>query len=365
MIPGKLNIVINPVSNYCDLNCDYCFHKDPAPSAVMTMDLARQLLEQVFRLLEPGGEVAFTFQGGEPTLAGLQFYQAFTALAEALCPPGCHIFWGIQTHGLHLDDHWIDLFVRYDFEVGISVDGYQSVHDEHREDRNGEGTWKRVRTVLRRLREKDVVVNALCVITKQSSRRPEMIYQSLRKMGVNSIFFCPCADPGAVREPWSLTPPHLAKFMCRVFDVWYEEWEHGQYCYVNLFTDYIQRLQGRSCEECPAGDICADAIIIDGDGSIFPCEKYDSAQYRLGTVGESGVGAALRSEKYQAFLQRNRRKPAVCMDCKRFSLCGGGCRHDWVTDRKGVHNPYCSAYKRFFLYAYPRLVQIANKTKET
>lgn len=325
----------------------------------MTMETVRALLEQVFSLTENGSDVTFTFQGGEPTLAGLPFYREFTSLAGQLCPSGCHLFWAMQTHGLNLDDHWIDLFIQHDFEVSVSVDGYEAVHDENR----GEGTWKRVRSVFRHLRERDVVVDALCVITRQSSRRPEMIYQSLRRLGANNITFRPCTDTGSQKNPWSLTPPHLANFLCRVFDVWYEDWENGRYCFVNLFDDYIRLIRGGACADCSVRGSCGSTIVIDADGSIYPCEKYD--EERIGSVGEDGIAAALRSRQYLDFLCSGNSKPAECMDCSRRTLCNGGCKHEWVTDRSGVHNRYCSAYKRFFLYAFPRLHQIAQDTKET
>lgn len=319
----------------------------------MTTETARTLLEQVFSLTENGSDVTFTFQGGEPTLAGLQFYQDFTGLAEELCPPGCHLFWAMQTHGMNLDDQWIALFLQHDFEVSVSVDGYESVHDENR----GDGTWKQVRALFRRLRERDVVVDALCTVTKQSSRRPEMIYQSLRRLGANNITFRPCMDAGSQKNPWSLTPPHLANFLCRVFDVWYEDWENGSYCFVNLFDDYIGRIKGRGGPE--------RAIVIDADGSIYSCDQYGFREERLGTVGEEGLQAALCGRKYLAFLHSDIEKPAACLRCSRYTLCNGGSRHDWVIDHNGVHNRYCSAYKRFFLYAFPRLHQIAQDTKET
>lgn len=327
----------------------------------MTMETARTLLEQVFSLMGSGSDVTFSFRGGEPTLAGLRFYQAFTELAEQMCPSGCHLFWAIQTNGLNLDDHWIDLFVQHDFEVSVSVDGYEALHDENR----GAGSWKRVRDLFRRLRERDVVVDALCTITKQSSRRPEMIYQSLRKLGANNITFRPCMDAGGKKNAWSLTPPHLANFLCRVFDVWYEDWENGKYCFVNLFDDYIRLIRGSGCADCSRRGMCGGTVVIDADGSIYPCEKYAFPEDCIGTVGKDGLGAALTGRKYQAFLQSGNRKPAECLECSRRALCGGGCKYDWVTDQKGVHNPYCSAYKRFFLYAFPRLHQIAQNTKET
>lgn len=365
MTAAKLNIVINPVSHFCDLDCRYCFRKDEAlPSETMSMEMVRSLLEQVFSLTEKGGEITFTFQGGEPTLAGIEFYQEFTAMAQELCPPGCHLFWAIQTHGLNLNDAWIDLFVRHDFEVSLSVDGYQALHDENRVDRTGAGTWKRSRAAFRMLREKDVVVNALCVITRQSSRRPEAVYQSLRKMGANNIIFRPCINGDSRKKPWSLTPPHLANFMCRVFDVWYEDWESGQYCFVNLFDDYIRLMQGHDCTDCTTSGRCGSTLVIDADGSIYPCEKYDSPAYRLGAVGEEGIAAALGSSQYRSFLQSGNQKPKECLDCSRRTLCNGGCRHDWVVDQKGMHNPYCDAYKRFFIYAYPGLTQIAKEAKE-
>lgn len=329
----------------------------------MTLETAQTLLRQIFSMASHGEDITISFQGGEPTLAGIGFYQDFTRMAEELCPPGCHLFWGIQTHGLNLDRKWVDLFVKYDFEVSVALDGYQTLHDENRINGEGTGTWKQACKLIRKLRSRDVVVNAQCVVTRQSSRRPEMIYRALRKLGVGNIVFLPYTSQAPEHETWALTSPTLANFLCRVFDMWFEDWEQGNACYINFFDDYLRLMQGKECVSCFIRGRCGSQILVDADGTLYPCAAYAQEPWVLGSVQEEGIVAALRSKKYTRFLQSGNEKPTECLSCSRQILCNGGCKHDWITDSTGVHNPYCDAYKRFFLYAYPRLLKVLETQK--
>ena len=339
MSTRKLNVIVHPI---CDVDL-----------RVMPPKTVRVLLEQIFALTYLDSEITFSFRGTEPTLAGVEFYRYFVKLAQQMQPSGCHLFWSIRTRDMDLNDAWTDLFIQHDFEISVAVDGVRSPRD---------GAWPKTRSAFRSLVRRDASVTALYTLSGQSTRRPEVLYQSLRRLGAKNITFCPSVGDGTDE---ALTPPQLANFVCRVFDIWYDEWKNGSYCFVNLFDNYIRILRGLDCTECAVQGRCGSTVLVKADGNIYPCEKYKSDDDRLGTIGEGGIKEALRSPLYQRWLQSGNQKPKECLNCNRSTLCNGGCKGDWVAAEDGMHNPYCSAYKRFFLYAYPRLIQIARETKDT
>ena len=321
----------------------------------MTTETAQTLLRQIFNPGYSSAEITFSFQGTEPTLAGIEFYQEFVKAAQWMCPAGCHLFWAIKTRTADLDDEWCNLFLQHDFEVSVEIDGTHP--------RRNSSMWSKIRPGFRKLIQWDVSVNADCVISNSSPLRPETLYDSLKKLGAKNISFIPSLNAGSEESADAMTPPQLANLMCRTFDVWYDDWTKGMYRFVNPFDDYIRIIRGLDCRECAVRGRCGDTVLVKANGSVYPCEKFQSEAYRIGLIGEGGIKEALRSSRYQQWLQSGSQKPKECLDCTRRALCNGGCKGEWVAAEDGMHNPYCSAYKRFFLYTYSRLIQIARETK--
>ena len=223
-----VNFLIKPASSLCNLRCRYCFYADEAahraaPSlGVMAGGTVDTLLTEAFCTVEPGGAVSFAFQGGEPTVAGLEFFRQFAARAHTLCPKGVKMNFSIQTNGTLLDEEWAEFFRQERFLVGLSLDGFKDLHDHHRVDAEGAGTWNRVAKAARLLQSRGVEVNALCVVTGQCARSPEKAYNSLKKLGLRYLQFIACLDPIGVPRgcmPYSLTAEVYGRFLCRLFDL--------------------------------------------------------------------------------------------------------------------------------------------------
>ena len=363
----QVSLLIKPASSLCSLRCRFCFYEDEAASraqrsmGVMSPGTVRALLEETFRAVEPGGAVGFTFQGGEPTLAGLDFFRGFVRQARALCPPGVPVDFSLQTNGLLLDESWANFLQEERFLVGLSVDGFKDLHNLHRVDAQGGGTWNRVLRALALLQKHRVEVNALCVVTGLCARSPDRAYRQLKKLDVQSIQFIPCLDPlGAERGslPFSLTPEAYGKFLCRVFDLWYQDWAAGQYRSVRLFDDYIRILLGEGASTCAVCGRCGSYLVVEADGSVYPCDFFALDQWRMGRVGEQSLTELARSDRAQAFLDWGKTGPAECAACRWASLCGGGCKRDWYGEPP--RNYYCAAFQSLLDYAMPRLVQMAR-----
>lgn len=368
---SSVTLLIKPASGLCQLRCRYCFYEDltqrrdeAAPAAVMAESTAGALIRSAFQAAGPGGHVQFTFQGGEPTLAGLDFFRRFLALELTCVPRPARVDHSLQTNGLALDESWCAFLREHQFLVGLSLDGDRALHDAFRTDPQGKGTWARALRSLERLERAGVEVNLLCVVTGPSARRAQRVYQSLRALGDHPLQFIPCLDSlDAARggAPWSLSPAAYGRFLCTLFDCWYRDWTQGRYVSIRLFDDYLRLLMGRAPGACAASGACGSYLVAESDGSLYPCDFYVLEEWRLGNIADLGVAEALVSPKTLAFRAQGERRPDGCAACAYFTLCRGGCRRDFLVSAGALENYYCPAFRAFFGYALPRLTQVARQ----
>ena len=362
-----VNFLIKPASSLCNMRCRYCFYADEAAlreaasAGVMSGGTAEALLRAAFEAVDEGGAVSFAFQGGEPTLAGLDFFRGFAARAEALNRKRAQISYAIQTNGLAIDADWAAFLAERRFLVGLSLDGDKAVHDEFRVDAAGRGTWNRVTRSLALLQRAGAEVNALCVVTRRCARMAQRAYNNLKRLGLRHMQFIACLDPleaGRGGEAYSLTPELYGEFLCSLFDAWYRDWKSGNYVSVRLFDDYVHLAMGFPAGTCATAGACGGCFVAEGDGTLYPCDFYCLDEWRLGHVGGAPLESLWLDGAGRRFLENSSRRPAECESCRWRRLCNGGCQRDrYVSD--GVHNYYCEAFKRLFDYAGGRIAEIA------
>jgi len=365
-----INFLIKPASSLCQLRCRYCFYEDIAENraegsmGMMTRETAQLLVDRAFEASERGGYVSFAFQGGEPTLAGLDFFRDFVAYVGEKCPPGVQTGFSIQTNGILVDDAWAKFFAQNGFLVGISMDGYKDLHDMNRVDAQGKATWNRVTKALEALKRNKAMYNALCVVTSACSRSPRKAYDGLKKLGVDYMQFISCLDPIGVERgslAHSLTPDAYGKFLKQLFDVWFEDWRRGQYRSVRLFDDHVHMFTGRSAGTCSTCGRCGSYFVVEGDGGVYPCDFFVLDQWKMGTLQENTLEELANGDAAKKFLAWGLEKPEECAGCRWRSICNGGCKNDWYNDSEGKpHNYFCESFKTYFEYAFPRLSTIAE-----
>ncbi len=364
-----INFLIKPASSLCNLRCKYCFYADEAVNrenesmGKMTETTALTLIKEGFSSIESGGTISFAFQGGEPTVAGLHFFEFFVKTARSLCPSDVNIYFSIQTNGTLLDEKWAKLFHDEGFLVGISLDGYKDIHDINRVDAEKNGTWNRVTKAVTMLRKYKVETNALCVVTGQCAKHPQKAYQELKKLGFDYIQFIACLDPIGMDRgtaQYSLTPPVYGKFLCDLFDIWYHDWEIGQYHSIRLFDDYIHILLGDHASTCATCGTCGSYFVVEGDGSVYPCDFFVLDEWCMGKIGERTLEELKKSESSIAFLNRDKEKPLDCRECRWNHICNGGCKKDWYTVHGDMKNYYCESFRMLLDYAMPRMKYIAQ-----
>ncbi len=364
----NVNFLIKPASSLCNLRCRYCFYADEAANraqasmGLMSLETVELLLAEAFRVVDRHGLVTFTFQGGEPTLAGLGFFQSFVRRARELCPPGVTLNFAIQTNGVALNLEWAEFFRREDFLVGVSIDGFKELHNAHRV--NGEGgTWNLVGKHAELLLRGGVRTNALCVVTAQCARSPQKVYAGLKKLGFDYMQFIACMDPlGGERgqNAFSLTPRAYGEFLCALFDLWYRDWERREYHSVRLFEDYIHILLRDDSSTCATCGQCGSYFVVEGDGTVYPCDFFALDDWRMGRLGEQSLAEMAEGETLRRFLAWGREKPARCAACPWRPLCNGGCKNDWAQGPEGIGNYYCQAFQMLFAHGIERMMTIAR-----
>lgn len=364
-----VNLLVKPASSLCNMRCRYCFYEDEAANrsqarmGIMSEETAALLIRQALDAAGKDGALSVAFQGGEPTVAGLDFFRAFVAAVQRYNTAGLPVSYAIQTNGLGLDEEWVEFLVRNHFLVGVSVDGDKALHDEFRLDAAGKGTWTRVQKNLTMLRKAGAECNLLCVVTRRCAKSAVRTYHALQKTGVGYLQFIPCLDPlGEERgqRTWSLTPEDYGNFLCTLFDEWYRDWEQGRYTSVRLFDDYVHLAMGLPPSTCATGGHCGAYFVVEADGGVYPCDFYVLDEWKMGNLHETPLAELQNSPRAQEFLEKGNRRPAECAGCPWQYLCFGGCKRDWTAGADGdTRNYYCPAFRRFFAYAEPRLRRIA------
>lgn len=360
----SLSLLIKPASAFCNLRCQYCFYRADSDArrecvpVMMSYETMESLVLQALELSE--GRISFAFQGGEPMLRGLSFYQFFTDMVRNNLRKGQTAEYSIQTNGTLVNEEWANFFYENNFLVGLSLDGTQELHDLYRVDAAGNGTWSRVERALRILQEHNVETSILSVITGDAARHGKEIYQRLKALECEFLQFIPCLDPLTAdrgSQPYSLTPEQYASFLCDIFDLWYKDWERGDYHSVRMFDDYVHLMTGRPAGTCTSTGSCGQYFVVEGDGSMYPCDFFSHDSWCMGTLGKQTLKNLIESPIAKKFQALGCSRPARCRNCQWLSLCSGGCQRE----RIGLeYSYYCAALQAFFLHAAPYLKIISD-----
>ena len=365
-------VLIKPVSGQCNMQCDYCFYCDEMKnrSTASYGRMSEQTLRKVIRraMRQAGEEICFAFQGGEPTLRGLDFYSRAIELEERFNTGHTRVLNSIQTNGLALDEEWCRFFREHDFLVGVSLDGTKRCHDMYRHDSGGGGTYRRVTESIKLLEEFGVRFNILTVVTAQTAEHIEEIYGEYRKNGWQYQQYIACLDPiGAPpgQQDYSLTPEAYGRFLTKLFRMWHKDWRRGKAPYIRQFENYIGMLNGYAPESCEQCGVCSVQCVAEADGSAYPCDFYVLDEYRLGDYGENDIRQMTECAAAKAFVRRSLNISAECRACEWYSLCRCGCQRCRIRDgeKDGYINSLCGGYRMFFDKCGRQLQEIAQYSR--
>lgn len=359
-----LNVLIKPASGLCNLHCTYCFYRDVTDHrsqgcyGIMSLDTLEVLVRRIFDYAE--GECTIAWQGGEPTLAGLDFFRRYIELEEQYNTKHIPVHRAIQTNGYGLTDEWAAFFGHYHVLTGLSLDGVRSSHDRYRKTPSGEGSFSSVFAATKLLERYHVDYNILTVVHRGTAEKIRQIYPFYQEHSFRYQQYIACLDPldePPGQRPWSLTPELYGRFLIDLFQMWYQDARRGRAPYIRQFENYIGLLAGIQPESCEQRGVCGVQTVVEADGSVYPCDFYVTDAYRLGNLKEHSIAELRANPIQQAFVQRSIPLPEQCTKCPYLHLCRGGCSRCRLED--GL-NYFCPGYQMFFQRCLPKMEQLAN-----
>ena len=363
-----ISLLIKPVSGSCNMRCKYCFYIDETehrtcPSlGKMSEDTMHTMIDKALAYAD--GNCTFAFQGGEPTLAGLEFYRDFSSYAKTHPnPKRVRIHYAFQTNGLLIDENWADWFAENQVLVGISLDGPKKIHDRYRLDHQGNGTFTKVMEAIHLMEEKQVDFNILTVVNAASAHKGKQIYEFFQKQNFRFQQYIECLDPLGVTRgtcEYSLTPNQYEIFLKDIFDCWYEDMKSGRYVYNRYFENLMMIISGQPPESCNMRGLCGPQWVIEADGSVYPCDFYVLDEWKLGNIKTDSLEEMELIRHRSGFIEQSKPLPEECRKCKWLLLCRNGCRRnrELSADQNTGKNYFCTAYYNFLEYAAPRLKEI-------
>lgn len=365
-----INLLIKPASGNCNMRCRYCFYEDEMQKrsienyGFMTSEVLEKVIENA--LAYAADYCMIAFQGGEPTLVGLDFYRKVIAYANKYNRNHCKLEYAIQTNGYLIDDEWAEFFAENRFLVGVSLDGDKKSHNRYRVDRGGKETFSRVMETIVRLKKYKVDFNILTVVTAQMAGDARKIYNFYKTNQLMYQQYIECLDPlgeTAGKCEYSLSADKLSRFLKQLFDMWYQDMMRGQYVYIRYFENIIMILAGRIPESCTLRGECGKQWVIESDGSVYPCDFYVLDEWKLGNLSVQSMEEIEIQREKSGFLKNGCEIPDVCKQCKWFLLCKNGCKRNRENGLgiQGAKNRYCEAYKEFFDYTYSRFLKVMDR----
>lgn len=378
----SLQLLIKPASSLCDLKCKYCFYHDlathqalsPKIMSVETLELTIKRASEYFTNApkdEPS-YLSILFQGGEPTLAGLDYFKQAIAFQKQYFAhlPQVQISNAIQTNGCKLDDELVSFLVANDFFFGISLDGPKALHDAMRIHRNGSGSYDEVRAGITKLQKFGAQFNVLCVLTDLNALNIKSVYEHFKELGFYNHQYIACLEPferlgqhsnehlqeHSKEQPLFLSEQAYSQFLINIFDLWYQDlMERGTYISIRHIENYLALLLNMSINSCNMTGVCQIQNVVESSGKIYPCDFYAHDDYELGNLTDHDFEYLQTNSKARTFIEQSHQLPNDCQHCPYLSLCRNGC----YRERLNGKNIHCAAFKAFFAARLDKLKQAA------
>jgi len=364
------SVLIKPAGPECNMSCEYCFYLKKSGLFTdtsihrMNEEILEELVKQVMN--QSSRQVSFLWQGGEPTLMGLSFFQKVIEFQQKY-GRGHTVGNGIQTNGILIDKNWAKFFKNYYFLVGISMDGPQHIHDKYRHMKDGSRSWSKVESSVKLLLDYGVNVNALILFNDYSVQFPEQIYQYHKSLGLNFMQFIPCVETDEDRIlPFSVNPENYGKALIKLFDLWISDFTDGYPAtsirfFDSVFHTYVNLMP----PECTLMQECGIYVVIEHNGNVYSCDFFVDDKWKLGNIKEKRILEMLNSETQNEFGYLKVELPDECINCKWLKHCRGGCPKDRILNvDSGKLNYLCPAFKMFFKHSDKKFKELAAKWKK-
>lgn len=314
------------------MKCKYCFYanisslREVRSYGKMRPRVTEKMIANIYKELEDGDELTLGFQGGEPTIAGLRYFQHLTDTVKKQ-EKKVTVHYKIQTNGTLIDEEWCAFLKEYNFLVGLSIDGHQARHDVNRLSHKNEPTFERILHSKELFDQYGIEYNMMCVVTEQLSNEAGLVFDFMKENKIEYIQFIPCLDDldAEERSEFALTPHGFTHFYKELLELWLEELRMGNYISIKLFDDIINLLVNRQVTACGIVGNCSIQYVIEADGSVFPCDFYCLDKYKIGNITENTLRELFNSDRSFEFLHHQREISSFCETCPFKRMCNGGC----------------------------------------
>jgi len=364
----NFSLLVKPASFNCNLRCEYCFYLEKKNifknAKLMSIEILEKMISSFLSLTMPS--YSFGWQGGEPTLMGLDFFKKVTFFQEKYGRAGMMVSNGLQTNGTLLDDEWCSHLKKYNFLVGISIDGPPEIHNKHRLTASGKGSYELVIKGLSALKRNNVEYNVLTLVSDANANFPLQTYNFIKELGANFHQYIECVefDDNGNLTSFSVKPHQWGEFLCKIFDEWYK-YDRCKVS-VRLFDSILIKLLDNISNVCAMSDDCRQYFVVEHNGDVYPCDFFVLPELKLGNVMTGTWDDFINNPIYLDFGKRKSRLNQKCKECKYLFLCAGCCPKNRFG--KGIVAPerlsaLCEGWEIFFSHTIERFKKLAEEIK--
>lgn len=359
------SLLIKPASADCNLRCDYCFYLDHVSlyPETRTHRMSDEVLEQMIRSYMSTTQPTYSFgwQGGEPTLMKLEFFEKVVKLQKRYGSSGAVVSNGLQTNATLIDDAFAAHLAEYQFLVGASIDGPPELHDVYRKDAAGNGSHERVMKGVEALNRNKVEYNALVLVSSANVEHPETVYRYLTDLGINYHQYIPCVefDEDGNPLPYTITGDQWGQFLNGIFNVWRER--DTRTVSIRDFDAILGVMVNGSYTMCVQSGNCTSYFVVEYNGDIYPCDFFVEKGTKLGNVAHTSWRQAQQSSRYNKFGRQKSEWNHVCAECEYLRYCSGDClkQRFYGSRDPGQISWLCRGWKRFYQHTLPEFEKLA------
>lgn len=353
------SLLVKPASGDCNLRCSYCFYLD---KSAMFGNGARRMSRETLAIMTkrflsiPMSAHSFGWQGGEPTLMGIDFFRDAVRLQNTHKRAGARVANSLQTNGTLLDDAWGKFLREHNFLVGVSIDGTADVHDARRCHASGKGSHAEVLRGLEILRKHGVEHNVLTLVSASNCDRADEVYDTLKSLGVTFMQFIECVefDAAGAPQPYALKPGQWGEFLCRIFDRWYAE--DTRKISIRLFDSVMSRLLTGAPTMCAMNGTCCNYLVVENNGDVFPCDFFVRPELKLGNVNDAELCDIFASQTYRDWGAQKDPRSQQCYACRFLPLCMGDC----PKNRNAGKSFLCDDWQLFYSHTIERFEKLCE-----
>lgn len=356
---NDITILIKPGSSSCNCVCSYCFYDDVSDcrnvkSFGRMNEYTRDNIIKNTLSTEGCKNITFAFQGGEPTIVGLEFFEKFVLKVDEI-NKNHTIKYSIQTNGISINESWCEFFETNNFLVGISIDGYEENHNKHRFFHKT-GSFDKVIASYLMLRQYNIEVNVLTVLTKNLAKEPQKLFNFYKEFKIRNIQIIECLPDfglSVYESPFACTPEIYSTFYSELFVLWLNELMNGEFYSFSIFDDCIRIINGEKAITCGRSGGCNPQTVLESNGDVFPCDFFAMEEYNVGNLATHEFEEIFIEQNYEKFNTDPNEIKAPCQNCPFFKKqCNGGCKRMRDTFINDDQCSYQRLLSMFYLYQY-------------